>query len=80
MSPARTAMDTLSNIEHLFGRAKAFLDLCPPIPGLVSPPKGGEGKGGEGGEDGENLEDQTLRCVFVCVCVREREYVGAFEH
>ena len=29
---ARSAADTVSNVEHLLGRAKSFLDLCPPIP------------------------------------------------
>ncbi len=38
MATARAAMDSVSNVEHLFGRAKAFLDLCPPIPQLASPP------------------------------------------
>ena len=38
MATARAAMDSVSNVEHLFGRAKAFLDLCPPIPQLACPP------------------------------------------
>jgi hypothetical protein len=38
MATARAAMDSVSNVEHLFGRAKAFLDLCPPIPQLAFPP------------------------------------------
>ena len=37
MATARAAMDSVSNVEHLFGRAKAFLDLCPPIPELACP-------------------------------------------
>ena len=54
MAAARGAMDSVSNIEHLFGRARAFLDLCPPIPGLVSPPKA-RGEGEEASTDAEEL-------------------------
>ena len=54
MAAARGAMDSVSNIEHLFGRARAFLDLCPPIPGLVSPPKA-RVEGGEASAEAEEL-------------------------
>ena len=70
MAAARGAMETVAEVEHLLGRAKAFLQLCPPVPGLNTPsaqPKAGGIVGGaeegvfNGAEDG--LDD----------CPEERE-------
>jgi hypothetical protein len=66
MAAARSAIDTVSNVAHLIGRAKAFLDLCPPIPGLVvsdrsSPTADAGGVEGDGEDEADEGDKAELR-------------------
>ena len=58
MAAARSAMETVATVEHLLGRARAFLELCPPLPGLATQPTHARAGGMVGAAEGDDAVDE----------------------